>query len=150
MERIRPKKIRSARILCDSGNVCDHFEGRLMDDVAQRMIALRPRLHRYAARMMGSAFDGEDVVQDAMAKLAVEDAGAIVDLDAWMFPVTHNCAIDALRRRRRQAVRDAPAGIIERDSDPAGKPVAVAAGPCDLPPPPAGPTFAVALSRGVG
>jgi len=27
---------------------------------------LRPRLHRYCARMTGSVLDGEDVVQDAL------------------------------------------------------------------------------------
>ncbi len=121
-----------------------------MDDVAQRMIALRPRLHRYAARMMGSAFDGEDVVQDAMAKLAVEDAGAIVDLDAWMFRVTHTCAIDALRRRRRQAVRDARAEIIERDGDPADKRVAVTAGLATFLRLPPGPRSVVALADVLG
>jgi RNA polymerase sigma-70 factor (ECF subfamily) len=41
------------------------------DDLAERLADLRPRLHRYTARMMGSAFDGEDVVQDAMAKLSL-------------------------------------------------------------------------------
>ena len=33
---------------------------------AQMTAALRPRLHRYCARMLGSAIDGEDVVQDAL------------------------------------------------------------------------------------
>ena len=28
---------------------------------------LRPELHRYCARMIGSAIDGEDVVQEALA-----------------------------------------------------------------------------------
>ena len=27
---------------------------------------LRPKIHRYCARMTGSAVDGEDIVQDAM------------------------------------------------------------------------------------
>ena len=29
---------------------------------------LRPELHRYCARLVGSAIDGEDVVQEALAK----------------------------------------------------------------------------------
>jgi RNA polymerase sigma-70 factor (ECF subfamily) len=29
---------------------------------------LRPKLHRYCARMTGSAVDGEDIVQDALIK----------------------------------------------------------------------------------
>ena len=98
-----------------------------MHDLSGRISALRPRLHRYAARMMGSGFDGEDVVQDAMAKLAVENVAIITDLDAWMFRVTHTCAIDALRRRRRQAMRDARAEIIEQEDNSADRRVAVAA-----------------------
>ena len=36
----------------------------------ERLIGeLRPKLHRYCARMTGSAIDGEDVVQEALAKL---------------------------------------------------------------------------------
>ena len=37
---------------------------RFMDLVAE----LRPELHRYCARMTGSVFDGEDVIQDTLAK----------------------------------------------------------------------------------
>ena len=114
-------------------------------DVSEQMAAMRPRLHRYAARMMGSAFDGEDVVQDAMAKLAVEDAGEIADLEAWMFRVTHTCAIDALRRRRRQVARDARAEISEGESVPADRLVAVAAGLAAFLRLPPGPRSAVAL-----
>jgi len=34
-----------------------------------RLLAgLRPKLHRYCARMVGSAIDGDDVVQDALIK----------------------------------------------------------------------------------
>jgi len=32
---------------------------------------LRPELHRYCARLMGSVIDGEDVVQDAFARALV-------------------------------------------------------------------------------
>ena len=40
-------------------------------DLERLMIATRPRLHRYCARMTGSVIDGEDVLQDALIK-AVE------------------------------------------------------------------------------
>jgi len=29
---------------------------------------MRPKLHRYCARLMGSVIDGEDVVQDTFAR----------------------------------------------------------------------------------
>ena len=71
-----------------------------------RLIAeTRPSLHRYCARMMGSAFEGEDVVQEALAKAAQSfgAAGAIERPRSWLFHIAHNAALDALRRRRRQA-----------------------------------------------
>ena len=37
-------------------------------DFETMLTAMRPTLHRYCARMTGSAVDGEDVVQDAMIK----------------------------------------------------------------------------------
>src|SRR5215470_6489680 len=70
----------------------------------QLMAALRPRLHRYCARMVGSAIEGEDVVQEALAKAAaaLPEAGAIERPESWLFRIAHNTALDALRRRKRQ------------------------------------------------
>ena len=65
---------------------------------------MRPALHRYCARMMGSAFDGEDVVQDALMKaaLSLAQAGEIERPKSWLFQIAHNAALDALRSRRRR------------------------------------------------
>jgi RNA polymerase sigma-70 factor (ECF subfamily) len=64
---------------------------------------VRPKLHRYCARMTGSVIDGEDVVQDALIKAinAFPNAGSIADIDGWLFRIAHNAALDFLRRRRR-------------------------------------------------
>jgi RNA polymerase sigma-70 factor, ECF subfamily len=65
---------------------------------------MRPKLHRYCARMVGSVIDGEDVLQDALIK-AVEtfaSAGAILNPQGWLFRIAHNTALDFLRRRNRQ------------------------------------------------
>jgi RNA polymerase sigma-70 factor (ECF subfamily) len=81
--------------------------GPATGDLAQleRLIAeLRPKLHRYCARMTGSVIDGEDVMQQALVK-AVEGfprAGNIVQPQAWLFRIAHNEAIDFMRRRARQ------------------------------------------------
>src|SRR5579862_2067163 len=75
-------------------------------EVLGRLMAkLRPRLHRYCARMVGSAFDGEDVVQEALAKAAeaFPSAGPIEQPESWLFRIAHNAALDAIRRRQRQA-----------------------------------------------
>jgi RNA polymerase sigma-70 factor (ECF subfamily) len=74
------------------------------DEFEPLLIAMRPKLHRYSARMVGSVIDGEDVLQDALIK-AVEArplAGAIQNPEGWLFRIVHNTALDFLRRRSRQ------------------------------------------------
>jgi RNA polymerase sigma-70 factor, ECF subfamily len=65
--------------------------------------ALRPKLHRYCGRMTGSVIDGEDVVQEALLKAvqAYGHAAPIDDIEAWLFRIAHNAALDFLRRRAR-------------------------------------------------
>jgi RNA polymerase sigma-70 factor (ECF subfamily) len=74
---------------------------RMMDTderprIEAQLVALRPALHRYAARMVGSALDG--------------------DVTAWLFRVAHNAAIDFLRSRARRAT-DRPIEADDRISD---------------------------------
>ncbi|MEN3380736.1 MAG: polymerase sigma-70 factor, subfamily [Hyphomicrobiales bacterium] len=66
---------------------------------------LRPKLHRYCARMTGSAIDGEDVVQEAILKAieALDEGDAVANPEGWLFRIAHNAALDHLRRRARQA-----------------------------------------------
>jgi RNA polymerase sigma-70 factor (ECF subfamily) len=73
------------------------------DKFARRLVALRPALHRYAARMVGSVLDGEDVVQEAVARAigALDRAPPQGDAAPWLFRITHNAAIDFLRSRER-------------------------------------------------
>src|SRR4051812_31910607 len=68
------------------------------------LVALRPRLHRYCARMVGSVIDGEDVLQDALIKAmqAFAAANPIDNPEGWLFRIAHNAALDFLRRRNRQ------------------------------------------------
>jgi RNA polymerase sigma-70 factor, ECF subfamily len=65
---------------------------------------LRPKLHRYCARMTGSVIDGEDVVQEALIKAieALPDMGSIAHPEGWLFRIAHNAALDFLRRRARE------------------------------------------------
>jgi RNA polymerase sigma-70 factor (ECF subfamily) len=65
---------------------------------------MRPELHRYCARMVGSVIDGEDVLQDALIK-AVESfasSGTNGHPRGWLFRIAHNTALDFLRQRNRQ------------------------------------------------
>jgi RNA polymerase sigma-70 factor, ECF subfamily len=73
------------------------------DDIKSLLVAMRPKLHRYCARMVGSVIDGEDVLQDALIK-AVEawpTAGPIQNPEGWLFRIAHNTALDFLRRRQK-------------------------------------------------
>jgi RNA polymerase sigma-70 factor (ECF subfamily) len=65
---------------------------------------LRPKLHRYCARMTGSVIDGEDVVQDALADAiaSTADPAAIANPEGWLFRIAHTTALDYLRRRARR------------------------------------------------
>jgi len=77
-------------------------------DHPARLLAgeLRPELHRYCARLMGSVIDGEDVVQDTLlrALVALPDLDEATPLRPWLFRIAHNRALDLLRSR---AVRNA-------------------------------------------
>jgi len=68
-------------------------------------VNLRPELHRYCARLMGSVIDGEDVVQDTFAKamLALDDLKEIPLLRPWLFRIAHSRAVDLLRGRAIRA-----------------------------------------------
>lgn len=68
-------------------------------DFASFLAQARPRLHRYCARMAGSALDGEDIVQEALAKAALNFGDGVRQPEAWLFRVAHNAAMDFLRRR---------------------------------------------------
>jgi RNA polymerase sigma-70 factor (ECF subfamily) len=74
------------------------------------LVEMRPKLHRYCARMVGSVIDGEDVLQDALIKAveALASAGPVGNPEGWLFRIAHNTALDFLRRRNRQeALRSA-------------------------------------------
>lgn len=77
-------------------------------DALQRvLVALRPKVHRYCARMVGSAIDAEDVVQEALVKAieAFPHSIGIANLEAWLSRIAHNAALDHLRRRAREQRR---------------------------------------------
>jgi RNA polymerase sigma-70 factor, ECF subfamily len=81
---------------------------------------MRPKLHRYCARMVGSVIDGEDVLQDTLIK-AVESfgsAGGIGNPEGWLFRIAHNTALDFLRRRNRQEALQSGAEV-DMIADPA-------------------------------
>jgi RNA polymerase sigma factor (sigma-70 family) len=79
--------------------------------------ALRPELHRYCARLMGSVIDGEDVVQDTLARalVALQEMEETPPLRPWLFRIAHNRAIDLLRGRTLRMAEpiEAAAGVAD-------------------------------------
>jgi RNA polymerase sigma factor (sigma-70 family) len=65
---------------------------------------VRPELHRYCARLTGSVIEGEDIVQDTLAKAfyAMSQTPELPPLRPWLFRIAHNAAIDHLRSRGRR------------------------------------------------
>ncbi|HMJ98803.1 MAG TPA: sigma-70 family RNA polymerase sigma factor, partial [Reyranella sp.] len=86
---------------------------------------LRPELHRYCARLMGSVIDGEDVVQDTLVRayVALQDLEAqgleeMPPLRPWLFRIAHNRALDLLRGRavRMAEPIDAALDVVDSSS----------------------------------
>jgi RNA polymerase sigma-70 factor, ECF subfamily len=92
---------------------------------------LRPRLHRFCARMAGSVIDGEDIVQEVCVKAieAAASSGPIDNLEGWLFRIAHNTALDFLRRSNRQrlALSDEATDMIADPSADADRLVAARA-----------------------
>jgi len=67
------------------------------------LTTMRPKLHRYCARMTGSTIDGEDVVQETLVK-ALAARASVADVrnpEAWLYRIAHNASLDFLRARVR-------------------------------------------------
>jgi len=104
------------------------FEARYLAFL-ETISPLRPRLHRYCARMTGSITDGEDVVQDALfrAYRSLETWDESRPLAPWIFRIAHNQCIDFLRSRGVRV--EAEAAAAEPDFVEPGDPIGPAIGP---------------------
>jgi len=89
-----------------------------VDDVKKELVALTPRLRRFAWALTGSRDDGDDLVQAGLVKalqsLAQYQPGT--RLDAWMFRILRTGWIDRGRAARRRPTVHDP-GAIEALSD---------------------------------
>ncbi|HUP06027.1 MAG TPA: sigma-70 family RNA polymerase sigma factor [Caldimonas sp.] len=93
----------------------------VLEEARRRFLGLvadvRPELLRYCARMTGSIADGEDVVQDTLARAYYElsQLEALPPLRPWLFRIAHHRAIDHWRREARRASEplDAAEGVAD-------------------------------------
>jgi RNA polymerase sigma-70 factor, ECF subfamily len=89
-------------------------------DFLALVATLRPDLHRYCSRMVGSVIDGEDVVQETLARgyyelSALQNPPA---LRSWLFRIAHNRALDHLRKRRPSEPLESQQDVADTESDP--------------------------------
>ena len=91
-----------------------------MDDelLAERFEADRTRLRSVAYRLLGSASEADDAVQEAWLRLNRSDASDIENLGGWLTTVVARVSLNMLRSRRRR--HEEPVG----DSWPAAAEVA--------------------------
>ena len=68
--------------------------------------ASRPRLHAIATRMLGSAAEADDVVQDAWLRANGAWSTVIDNVDGWLTTITSRLCLDVLRSRARASGRD--------------------------------------------
>jgi RNA polymerase sigma factor (sigma-70 family) len=84
---------------------------------------IRPELHRYCTRMTGSVVDGEDIVQETLARACYElsQLRALPSLRPWLFRIAHNRAIDHWRHEAYRASEPLEAAV-EMAEDAAHEP----------------------------
>lgn len=92
--------------------------------LARRFETERPRLRAIASKLLGSAADADDAVQETWLRLQQADVAAIANLEAWLTTVVSRVSLDQLRAPRRtrerswqvELWRDEPVAV---DADPA-------------------------------
>jgi RNA polymerase sigma factor (sigma-70 family) len=72
------------------------------DPVASEFEAQRARLHAVAYRLLGSASEADDAVQEAWLRLDRTDPDAIDNLPGWLTTVVARIALDLLKARDRR------------------------------------------------
>jgi RNA polymerase sigma-70 factor (ECF subfamily) len=93
-----------------------------MDDdwLVWRYEASRPRLRGMAYRMLGSASDADDAVQEAWIHIAGGDATAVANLEGWFTTIVTRVCLDMLRARKSRREDPVDAADLDRAAGGAG------------------------------
>jgi RNA polymerase sigma-70 factor, ECF subfamily len=85
-----------------------------MSNVQANLVAMLPRLQRFARTLSGSSVIGDDLVQATCVRALSHEGGWVegTRFDAWIFRILRNQWIDWLRRHRtegdQEPIEDAP------------------------------------------
>jgi RNA polymerase sigma-70 factor (ECF subfamily) len=77
--------------------------------LSERFQQHRSHLRAVAYRMLGSAADADDALQEAWLRIHDQDAGSIENMQAWLTTVVGRVCLNMLRARR--ARREKPSGV---------------------------------------
>jgi RNA polymerase sigma factor (sigma-70 family) len=78
------------------------------DWLAERFEAHRPRLRAVAHRMLGSAAEADDAMQEAWLRLSRSDTSTIENMGGWLTTIVARVCLDLLRSR--QSRHEEPVG----------------------------------------
>jgi len=91
------------------------------DDGLSTFLSVRPRLFRIACRMLRSAAEAEDIVQDVWVRWQTADRGVVRDAGAFLAATTTRLAINVMqsaRSRRETCVGDSLPEPVDTGDDP--------------------------------
>ena len=97
----------------------DHADAEQKDRVRHALDRLQGPLLRYAMRITGNLDQARDVVQDTFLQLCTEDLSELREhLDAWLYTVCRNRALDILRKENRMnSLAQTPADPLDNWDD---------------------------------
>ena len=96
-------------------------DARIDDDGLSAFLGMRPRLFGIAYRMLGSAAEAEDVVQDVWLRWQTTDRGMVRDAAPFLVTTTTRLAINVMqsaRARRETCVEPWQPEAVDTKGDP--------------------------------
>ncbi len=74
--------------------------------LAQVYVEIRSDLLRFLTARLGSRETAEDILQELWIRLEMASTGPVANSRAYLYRAAQNLALDAVRSRQRQALRD--------------------------------------------
>lgn len=85
----------------------------MAEDIREELVALLPRLRRFAYSLSGSLDEADDLVQAACEKALnrIDQFTEGTRLDSWMFRIIQTTWIDLMRTQRRRSTDNDPEAL---------------------------------------